>query len=237
MKRANKARGKRQEARGNGPDGKGDAHITPRLRPLAVAIHTLTSDPGNVRRHGDRNLAAIAASLTKFGQQAPCVYVVRGDRHIVIKGNGLLAAARSLKWTHLAAVESDLAGHDITAYAIADNRTTDLSEFDLEGLAAQIQELEQEDFDLATLGFNEEEMTELLRSVEDSRPAAGDGDGTPRKRGERTALFLAGHLKFEIPRAAFDRWLTSVEAKVGNDPDKIVREIKRRLRLGEASGG
>jgi len=58
-----------------------------------------------------------------------------------------------------------------------------------------------------------------------------DGGAGARKRGERTALVVVGHLKFELPRAAFDRWLGTVENKVGNDPDRLVAEIKRRLRM------
>jgi len=63
-------------------------------------------------------------------------------------------------------------------------------------------------------------------------PQRGDVGGPgARKRGERTALVVVGHFKFELPRAAFDRCLAGVETKVGNDPDRLVAEIKRRLKF------
>jgi ParB-like chromosome segregation protein Spo0J len=115
--------------------------IAPSLVALAVNIRELHLDPKNVRRHPERNIEAIQASLRRFGQQAPVVYVVRDGRKIVIKGSGLLRAAQALGWKRLAAVRSDLAGDAAKAYAIADNRTTDLSEFDEEQLAKQLEEL------------------------------------------------------------------------------------------------
>jgi len=206
--------------------------ISETLRPLAMTLGRLHADDRNVRVHDERNLAAIAASLRRFGQQAPAVFAVRGRRRVVIKGNGLLAAARSLGWTHLAAVESGLAAEEATAFAIADNRTSDLSSFDAELLAAQLQELEEAEFDIEAAGFTDEELQGLLDDLEgggEAPPAAAEGEG--RARGERVALILVGHLRFEVARAAFERWLGGLEGKVGADPDRLVSEIKRRLKL------
>ncbi len=149
--------------------------ISPALRPLAVPIRQLHPDPGNVRRHDERNLEAIAASLTAYGQQAPVVFTRRGRRKVVTKGNGVLAAAKRLGWTHLAAVPSELTGRAARAFAIADNRASDLSEFDPELLAAQLAELADGDAgELAALGFDAEEIAELLAA-----PAGRQSAETP----------------------------------------------------------
>lgn len=150
--------------------------ISPPLRKWATPIRELFPDPENARKHDDRNLEAIAASLKRFGQQAPVVFVRRGKKKIVLKGSGLLkAASRILHWKQLAAVESGLAGADATAYAIADNRASDLSRFDTELLAAQLQELEGGDYDLQSAGFTEKEMAEPLKDPE----AGADGSDAP----------------------------------------------------------
>lgn len=150
------------------------------LRPLAVAIGELHPDPDNVRLHPERNLDAIKASLERFGQQAPAVYVLRKGRRIVIKGNGLLEAAKLLRWTHLAAVESGLPEQEAKAFAIADNRTTDLSEFDEALLAAQLQELADNSFDLEAVGFSDAELRELLKDAEPDK--GGETGGVKGKR-------------------------------------------------------
>jgi ParB-like chromosome segregation protein Spo0J len=212
------------------------AGIPPALAGLAVPITQLHADPDNARRHPDRNIEAIMASLAKFGQQAPAVFVLRKGKKIIIKGNGLLAAAKALGWTRLAAVRSGLAEQDAKAYAIADNRTTDLSEFDEKLLALQLRELEEASYDLTAVGFSEAELQSLLKDAtgEEEDEEGEGGEMASRKRGERTALVIVGHLKFELPRVEFDCWLAGLEAKVGNDPDRVVREIKRRLGLAKA---
>jgi len=209
--------------------------ISVALTRLAVPIGSLRNDEANVRRHPERNIEAIKASLRAFGQQAPVIYVIRGGRRVVIKGNGVLAAARALGWKRLAAAPSRLAGPDAAAFAIADNRTTDLSGFDEEQLAAQLQELEETEFDVSAAGFDEDEIQELLDRVEDppGRPLTQGvkGGAASRRRAERRTLFVAGHLTFEVPRRQFERWLSGLEAKVGEDPDRLLAEIKRRLNL------
>ncbi len=52
------------------------------------------------------------------------------------------AKHRISKWTHIAAVEVDHDAQTATAYAIADNRTSDLSEFDYNLLAELLREVE-----------------------------------------------------------------------------------------------
>lgn len=96
-----------------------------------VSVDELKLDPKNARRHPDRNLAAIRASLERFGQQKPIVVKKDGT---VIAGNGTLEAARLLGWTHLDVVRTSLDGADAAAFAIADNRTGELSEWDVNAL-------------------------------------------------------------------------------------------------------
>src|SRR5690554_4033428 len=87
-------------------------------------IGDLTADPANVRKHSTRNLEAIKASLKRFGQQKPIVVDGNG---VVIAGNGTLEAARSLGWTHIEIVRTELTGSEAVAFAIADNRTAELA--------------------------------------------------------------------------------------------------------------
>ena len=88
-----------------------------------VPVDSLHNDPANVRKHGEQNLAAIKASLARFGQQKPIVVNADG---VVIAGNGTLMAARALNWRTVKAVRTNLAGSEATAFAIADNRTAEI---------------------------------------------------------------------------------------------------------------
>jgi hypothetical protein len=141
------------------------------LQKLAVPIAQLHPDPENVRRHPERNIEAIQASMERFGQQAPVVYVVRRGKKVIIKGNGMLAAAKALHWAYLAAVESGLKEREAMAFAIADNRTGELSDWDEKLLASQLAELDS--VDLTAVGFTDAEYQELLKV---GTPEAGEGE-------------------------------------------------------------
>jgi hypothetical protein len=52
-----------------------------------------------------------------------------------------------------------------------------------------------------------------------------------RKRGPSVMEFALGGFHFEIGRQEYDAWLTRIEEKTGGDPDRVIREIKRRLKL------
>lgn len=127
-----------------------------------IEISKLTSDPANARKHGDRNIQTIVESLNRFGQQKP---IVVDSSNCVRAGNGTLEAARSLGWTHLDCVVTDLKGSDAIAYAIADNRTAELAEWDDGVLVATLEGLQLEGL-LASAGFNGEELQSLMDSAE-----------------------------------------------------------------------
>jgi len=108
------------------------------LRPHLVPVVDLSADPANLRRHGSRSIEAIKASLRRFGQQRPIVVDPAG---VTLAGAGVLEAATALGWTHLAVTRSRLAGVERVGYAIADNRTAELSEWDTDALGRAADEL------------------------------------------------------------------------------------------------
>ena len=101
----------------------------PELAVRSVPVQDLRLDPGNARRHGRRNLDAIKGSLSSFGQRRPLVVL---PDLTVIAGNGTLEAMRELGWTEVAVtvVPEDWSADQARAYALADNRTAELAEWD-----------------------------------------------------------------------------------------------------------
>jgi hypothetical protein len=88
--------------------------------------------------------------MTRFGQQKPVVVDGNG---IVRAGNGTIEAARQLGWADIDMVRTELVGSEATAFALADNRTSDLSEFDDAILIETLRALQAEDFPIADIGF------------------------------------------------------------------------------------
>jgi ParB family chromosome partitioning protein len=166
---------------------------------IEVKISDLSRDPANARKHDERNLAATIASFRRFGQQHPIVI----DRNNVVRaGNCRLDAAEALGWDTIKAVRSDLSGSDAIAYAIADNRTSELAEWDDDVLAAQLQGLLTDDEALLeAAGFDEDELNELLEQFDADEiepPGLADGDREPF----RQMTFTVHDSQFEVIEAA-----------------------------------
>ena len=128
-----------------------------------VLIDDLDLDARNARKHDAKNLKAIADSLKQFGQRKPIVVWGR----TVVAGNGTMAAARSLGWTEItiARVPDDWTADQVKAYALADNRSAELAEWDEQVLSEQLVELSNAGFDVESLGFDApaEEVSDVIQ--------------------------------------------------------------------------
>jgi hypothetical protein len=142
-------------------------HIIPDLRSLAVPLDDLKLDAANART--GHALDRIAASLHRYGQRKPIV-VNRSEGNKIEAGNGTWQAAKSLGWTHIAAVFVEDDPMTAVGYGIADNRLGDLSEWDAETLQALVDGLDPE-LNLPT-GFDDGELADILAEL-----GAGLGDG------------------------------------------------------------
>lgn len=159
------------------------------LRPLLVPLSAVTQHPDNPRQ-GDAG--AVAASLARFGQQKPIV--VQKSTGWIVAGNHTWQGAtmagelertlfpdaedRGADWTHIAAVLSDLDDLEAKAYAIADNRTSDLGTYDDERLARILAELASVD-SLVGIGYDGEDVDELLSSLRPFVPIDVPGRSEP----------------------------------------------------------
>lgn len=123
----------------NSPQSPDLSMISEPIRTLARPIGEIKPDPRNARKHLSQSIEVIKASLTSFGQQKPIVVDPDG---FVVAGNGTLQAASELGWTHIAVVESNLTGAKRAAFALADNRSAELSEWDRDAVAGLIAEID-----------------------------------------------------------------------------------------------
>lgn len=136
--------------------------IHPDLLTLAQPVGSLSNLPGNPRR-GD--VDAVARSYEAFGQRKPIV-ARRADR-VVLAGNHQLLAARQLGWSEIAVVfvdDDELTGN---AFALADNKTSDLGEYDVDDLLAMLQSVHAEaTADLfAATGFQQAELMAMIAAA------------------------------------------------------------------------
>ena len=114
----------------------------------------------NPRKLKDAAIEKVAMSLKEYGFRQPIV--VDKDRIIVV-GHTRYRASKKLGFKEVPITIADnLTPEQINAYRIADNRTAEESEWDSELLKMEIKELEAKDFKLDLLGFNDEQLNNIL---------------------------------------------------------------------------
>lgn len=148
--------------------------IPDQLRPLAVPINSLSPLDGNPRI-GD--VPAVARSLERFGQRKP---IVVDERGMIIAGNHTWLAAKSLGWDEIAVVRFSDDEATARAFALADNRTSELGSYDEEALRALILAVSDVDPSLVNAaGYSDEDLAELLSAGLPDLPPEDEAPKTP----------------------------------------------------------
>ena len=133
----------------------------------------------NAREHSPEQVAQIAASITEFGFLNP-ILVDSNDG--IVAGHGRLSAARELALDVVPVVVLDhLTEAQKKAYILVDNKLAENASWNEELLQEEIVALNLQDFDISILGWDEDEIREIMEY--DSAFGEGDGDGESRGLG------------------------------------------------------
>jgi DNA modification methylase len=150
------------------------------LKHLARPVDDLKLLPGNPRK-GD--VEAVKRSYERFGQRKPIVALPDGT---VIAGNHQLLAARALGWEEIAVVTSDDDEQTAKAFALADNRTSDLGHYDNEALAELLADVAVDPELLLATGYTDADLEALIGEIDVLPPMTGDPDEVPETAPART---------------------------------------------------
>jgi site-specific DNA-methyltransferase (adenine-specific) len=124
-----------------------------------VAVDKLIPYAKNSRTHSPEQVGQIAASIKEFGFRNPILV----DNLTLIAGHGRLLAAQKLGLDKVPTIDcSDMTDSQKKAYIIADNKLALNAGWDTAMLTIEMQELQEEGFDLELLGFDDKELNALL---------------------------------------------------------------------------
>ena len=115
----------------------------------------------NAKTHSETQIKKIMGSIKEFGFIAPII--IDKDNN-VLAGHGRLLAADRLGLEKVPCIKEDhLTETQRKAYILADNRIGELAGWDDELLKIELEELQENDFDIDVIGFEDD----ILKAIED----------------------------------------------------------------------
>lgn len=127
-----------------------------------VKPSTLKEYKNNAREHHEADVNAIAASITEFGFNDP-IGIWQDE---IVEGHGRLLAAIQLGLKEVPIIRLDtLTDEQRKAYALAHNKTAELSKWNFNILESELAELGS--IDMSQFGFNDDAFEEPTQERED----------------------------------------------------------------------
>src|SRR5258706_11248696 len=129
-------------------------------------------DPRNARVHTKKQIRQIAGSIESFGFNVPIL--IDGENNVVA-GHGRILAAKLLGLAEVPTVRLDhLTGAQRRAFAIADNRLTEIASWDDRLLGETLKELATVDLDFAleATGFDAGEIDLRIEALSQNKREA-----------------------------------------------------------------
>ena len=151
----------------------------------------------NNPRLNDNAVDAVAASIKEFGFKVPIV--VDGE-NVIINGHTRLKAAHKLGLKQVPViVADDLTPEQVKAFRLADNKTSELAEWDVDKLDIELDSIA--DIDLGDFGFDLNLGSET--HVVDSGVSTGDGEPANDSKEFDLDDFDDDNFAHQCPRCGF----------------------------------
>ena len=148
-----------------------------------VEIAALKPYERNAKQHGKEQVDKIARSIRELGFLSPCLI---DQEYNVIAGHGRILAAKEAGWAAVPCVFIEgLTEEQRKAYILADNKLTEMGDWDMALVQEELAALAEADFDISLTGFDpnlrfDDSMAQITEDgwTEEEQPEAEE----PRSR-------------------------------------------------------
>lgn len=133
------------------------------MKIINIPINDLKEYENNSRTHSEEQITQIVNSIKEFGFTNP---ILIDNKNLIIAGHGRLLAAKKLDLKEVPTIVlNNLSEEQKKAYIIADNQLAMNAGWDFEMLKNEIMTI-ADDIDLNLLGFNEQELANIIDGLE-----------------------------------------------------------------------
>lgn len=140
-----------------------------------LCVEDLTPYERNARKHEADDIDAIAASIRKYGMNDPIG--VWGKENLIVEGHGRLLACKQLGLTEVPVIRLDhLTDEERREYAIVHNRSAELSAWDADMLAIEMEDLSFDGIDIEMDDVMQDNQPIALADSDVESDAYGEAD-------------------------------------------------------------
>ena len=137
-------------------------------------ISELTEYANNSRTHSEKQITQIVRSIEEFGFTNPILIDPAGE---IIAGHGRLEAAKRMELTGVPTITLEgLTENQKRAYVIADNKLALNAGWNEKMLMREMFALDDAKYDLSLMGFDSDELKDLLNIETDEDDAPEEGE-------------------------------------------------------------
>ena len=164
-------------------------------------------------RHNDHAVDSIANSIKRFGFTSP---IVANKDGTILAGHTRYKASKQIGLETVPVVYVDLSPVDAELLMIADNKLGEKADWNTDQLSDLLTGLKEQGEDLDVLGFEDEELDQLLQGFDDPDPF---GDGEPQE--DQEPEIVESDLDFRLLKG---NCLDTLKELPGNSIDSIVTD-------------
>lgn len=181
----------------------------------------------NNPRLNDGAVDAVAASIKEFGFKVPIVVDSDG---VIVTGHTRVKAAEKLGLESVPViVASDLSPEQVKAFRLADNKTSELAEWDMGKLDIELGEIEN--IDMNDFGFNIDlpELEDSTIGIDDSYEDTGDGEDAHMDGSRGYSITYEIAFNDENEQAEWYAFLRELKQKypnVGTISERILKVVR-----------
>tara|TARA_R110000772_G_scaffold181707_2_gene293023 strand:- start:3420 stop:4967 length:1548 start_codon:yes stop_codon:yes gene_type:complete len=164
-------------------------------------------------RHNDHAVDSIANSIKRFGFTSP---IVANKDGTILAGHTRFKASKQIGLETVPVVYVDLSPVDAELLMIADNKLGEKADWNTDQLSDLLTGLKEQGEDLDVLGFEDEELDQLLQGFDDPDPF---GDGEPQE--DQEPKIVESDLDFRLLKG---NCLDTLKELPDNSIDSIVTD-------------
>lgn len=146
-----------------------------------ISLSEITPYEKNPRKN-EKAVKPLMESIKEFGFKNP---IILDEQHVIICGHTRYKAAKRLKMKEVPCIVArDLPPEKVKALRLADNKISEIADWDVDILQLELEELSELDIDMTQFGFDVADDFDTAEIIEDDVPEVDENEETRCKFGE-----------------------------------------------------